>query len=306
MRQAWAPAPSQGLSQEWWLHRKDFMQQLGNVIIEKVLSSSDQAQLFSLAGLIVDLMDKGQLLVYFNDTLPENALVDAGWDGALHPGNSDFLYLVDSNVGFNKMDSMIVRSLAYRVDLSNPADPLGEASLSYQNTASGFVPCIQEASYGNGTYQDMQQRCYWDYWRVYAPGGAQLISSNAQPVPAGELLNQEGWPGQVESLPGEASTQVFAGLQVLPLSQSSIIDLSYHLPATVLQGSGIGQQTYTLKIDIQPGLQGLPFELDIVLPPSAHVPSVSQGMQSIGADTWRWSGTLEKSIEFSLSYSQSN
>ena len=38
MRQAWAPAPEEGLSPEWWLQRKDFMQQLGSVILDKAMS----------------------------------------------------------------------------------------------------------------------------------------------------------------------------------------------------------------------------------------------------------------------------
>ncbi|MFZ2098290.1 MAG: DUF4012 domain-containing protein, partial [Anaerolineales bacterium] len=106
MRQAWAPAPEEGLSQEWWLHRKDFMPQLGNVILEKVLASDDQDQLLRLAKTILDLLDQGQLLVYFNDPIAQAALDEGGWDGGLHPGNDDYLYLVDSNVGFNKVDSV--------------------------------------------------------------------------------------------------------------------------------------------------------------------------------------------------------
>ena len=125
MRQAWAPAPEEGLSQEWWLHRKDFMQQLGSVILDKALNSGDQEQLLNLAKTMVELLDQGQLLVYFNDPDAQAALEAGGWDGAMHPGDGDYLYLVDSNVGFNKVDSVIQRSLAYQVDLSDPESPDG-------------------------------------------------------------------------------------------------------------------------------------------------------------------------------------
>ena len=84
----------------------------------------------------------------------------------------------------------------------------------------------------------MQQRCYLDYWRVYVPGGSELLASTAQPVPADELLNGLGWSGQVESLPGEAGTQVFAGLLMLPPAQSSQIAVSYSLPPSIVQPIG--------------------------------------------------------------------
>jgi hypothetical protein len=306
MRQAWAPQPEEGLSPDWWLHRKDFMQQLGNVIIEKVLSSSDQNQLMKLARLMADLLDEHQLLVYFNDPSAQSALDQAGWDGALHPGNSDYLYLVDSNVGFNKVDSVIQRSLSYQVDLRDLDNPTARVTLTYQHSGTGNSPCVQVASYGNGTYQDMQQRCYWDYWRLYTPQGTQLLSSTAQPVPADELLNKQGWPGQVESLPGEASSQVFAGLLVLPIAKTATIDTSYRLPGSILHLTEAGQLEYSLRVDLQSGLNGLPFQLEVLLPPGMQISSASIALRAVNADKWTWQGVMEKPIQlkFILSYLQ--
>src|SRR4030042_1618071 len=211
MRQAWAPAPEEGLSQEWWLHRKDFMQLLGGVILEKALSPGNQEQLLNLGKTLVELLDQSQILVYFNNPTGQEALKVGGWDGALHPEENDYLYLIDSNVGFNKVDSVIERSLDYQVDLSDLTHPMGKTTVNYQHMGSGETDCKQMISYGNGTYKDMQQRCYLDYWRVYVPGGAELLTSNSKPVPADVLLNGTGWSGQVESQQGEASTKVFAG-----------------------------------------------------------------------------------------------
>jgi hypothetical protein len=306
MRQAWAPEPEEGLSQAWWSHRKDFMQQLGNAIVENVLISGQQDQLVSLAKAMIGLMGQGQLLVYFDNGIAQAALEKSGWGGSLDPGNGDYLFLVDSNVGFNKVDSVIKRSVSYQVDLSDLDHPAGKLSLTYQHTGVGNMPCIQEASYGNGTYQDMQKRCYWDYWRVYTPAGSELRSSTAQPVAADELLNGESWSGQVESLSGEANTQVYAGMMVLPISKSTTISVSYGLPASILQGSGRDRREYSLRIDVQPGLQGLPFKLEIVLPSSMQITSENEDLQAENAITWSWQGILEKSTEFNFALSQQN
>jgi hypothetical protein len=306
MRQAWAPEAQQGLSQEWWAHRKDFMQLLGNAIIEKSLSIKEEAQLVNLVKVGLDLLGKKQLLVYFNQPAAQAALVTSGWDGALRPESGDYLYLVDSNVGFNKMDAMVQRWLAYQVDLTDVQHPVGQAALVYQNAGVGNVACQQVASYGTGTYQDMQQRCYWDYWRVYTPPGSGITSSTVQPVAAGELLNGEGWPGQVESLAGEGNTQVYAGLLVLPLDTSTQFDLAYSLPASILRTKGAGLLEYVLRVDVQPGLAGLPFRFEISLPESAQVSSASDGLTPSGTHSWVWQGELEKSIVLNLTFSQSH
>ena len=301
MRQAWAPAPDEGLSQEWWLHRKDFMQQLGSVILDKALTFGDQERLLKLARTIVDLLDQGQLLVYFNDPFAQETLEKGGWDGALHPGSRDYLYLVDSNVGFNKVDSVIQRSLAYQVDLSDMNHPKGEVTLTYQHTGSGDPTCKQEISYGNGSYQDMQQRCYLDYWRVYVPGGSEVLTSTAQPVPSEALLNGSGWSGQVESLKGEADTQVFAGLLMLPTAKSSQVAVSYNLPSKIIQSFGTNLQEYTLQIQVQPGLDGLPFQLEIKFPDNGSPLNPGVGWNYLDAKTWAWQGVLDKSTKLSLS-----
>jgi hypothetical protein len=300
MRQSWAPEPADGLSQQWWLHRKDFMQLLGNAILEKVLASSEQGQLLSLAKVVVDLMDQGQVLVYLNNQVAQMALEEGGWDGALHPGDADFLYLVDSNVGFNKVDAVIKRTLTYQVDFRDMDHPVGTVTLTYQNTGVGNSPCIQLASYGNGTYQEMQERCYWDYWRIYTPIGTGLLSTTAQAVAADELLNGEGWSGQVTSMNGEDNTRVFAGLLVLPIGGSTQFEISYALPPSIFQPSVNQQDGYSLRIDKQPGLEGLPFTLEVILPPSVHINSSSEAMRPAGSNSWIWEGALTKSTELKI------
>ena len=301
IRQAWAPAPEEGLSQDWWLHRKDFMQQLGNVILDKALKSDNQEQLLNLTRTIIDLLDQSQLLVYFNDASAQLALEMSGWDGALHPGSRDYLYLVDSNVGFNKVDSVIQRSLTYQVDLSDYNHPTGKLTITYQHVGSGDLACKQEISYGDGTYQDMQQRCYLDYWRVYVPGGSQFLTSTAKPVPADELLNGLGWSGQVESLTGEAGTQVFAGLLMLPIGKSYQVTTTYNLPPTVVQQEGVNLWEYELQLQVQPGLNVLPLQLEVKLPNNTGLMNPGEGWNFLSADTWFWQGELIKLTKLSLS-----
>jgi Protein of unknown function (DUF4012) len=300
MRRAWAPSPEEGLSPEWWLHRKDFMQQLGSVILEKALKSRDQEQFLKLAKTLVSLLEQGQLLVYFNDPMAESALEISSLDGGLHPGNGDYLYLVDSNIGFNKVDSVVQRSIDYKVDLSDISHPTGEVIMNYQHSGIGDRPCKQEISYGSGTYQDLQQRCYLDYWRVYVPAGSEFQTSDAKPVAAEQLLNGVGWSGKVETLAGEAGTQILAGLLMLPIGQSSEINILYDLPTALLQTTGDGEIKYTLRVQVQPGLEGLSFQVEIE-PPESFSPIRMQEYWKLSNDgILYWQGVLDHSTEFSM------
>ena len=300
MRQAWAAAPEEGLSEEWWNHRKDFMQQLGSAMLEKAMQLNDQRRLLTMAESMLDLLEQGQLLIYFNDSNAQNTLVASGWDGAVRPGNSDYLYLVDSNVGFNKVDSMIKRSVTYNVDLSEHNQPIGNLIITYQHIGSGNEICKQAISYGNGTYQDMQQRCYLDYWRVYVPGGSDFIADTAQPVPAEQLLNGVGWSGQVESLAGEAGTQVWAGLLMLPIAKTSQIGITYNLPSSILQNKGVNLKEYTLRVQVQPGLEGLPFQIVMKLPDNSSLVDSGEGWKHSSDLIWTWQGVLNKNTDFKL------
>ncbi len=229
----------------------------------------------------------------------------AGLAGRLAPGQGDYLFMVDSNVGFNKVDAVISRSLKYQVDLTDLLHPLGNATLTYAHTGSGSPECKQEISYGNGTYQDMQQRCYLDYWRLYVPGGSELVSGTTQPVPAGQLLNGAGWSGQVETFTGEAGAQVFAGLIMLPPGDNRQVLLSYRLPPSILQPAGPDLQEYSLRVQVQPGLEGLPFLIEVKLPQGFTLVEPGDGWQSITDSGWIWAGVLEQLTTFSLTIGES-
>src|SRR4030067_422467 len=148
----------------------------------------------------------------------------------------------------------------------------------------------------------MQQRCYLDYWRIFVQDGSKLLSSNAQPIPAEILLNGSGWSGQGESIAGEASTQVFAGLMMLPMAQTSSIEVSYSLPPSIVHSEGTNIEEYILRVQVQPGLEGLPFRLEIILPFQASPVSLSEGWKPETAQSWTWQGNLYQSTELSLSF----
>ncbi len=300
MRQAWAATPEEGLSDEWWTHRKDFMQELGSAIIDKIANSDDPGQLTGLAKAVVELLDQGQLMVYLNNSSTEAALSTTAWDGRVNPGGGDYLYVVDTNVGFNKVDSVVQRSLSYQVDLTDLAKPVAKVTMAYEHDGSGTQECKQEANYGSGTYQEMQQRCYLDYWRMYTPGDTKLISSTVEAVPANELLNGVEWPAEVAVKAGEGGSQVYSGLLMLPIGLSKQVSLEYELPESVLISEGSNQWRYSLKLDKQPGLEQLPVDVTVLLPDNFEISNPGIGWVRQAGNAWSWQGSILSSTRVEL------
>jgi len=301
MQQSWEPEPGSGFSEEWWRGRKDFMGVLGKALIENILHSQEPKALLSLGKAVVDLVETGHLLVYFNQPEAQDLLESIGLAHRLEPGTGDYLMVVDSNFGFNKTDALIQRSIHYRVDLSDPAHPSARLALGYTHTGQKDVACVHEASYGTGTYSDLEERCYWDYWRVYTPTGSALTAAQAKPVPGEQLLGGTAWPGVVESYPGEDGTQVFAGVLLLPTRAQEKIRLEYALPGTVVVPDGSGGWRYTLRVQKQPGIGSSAIQVEVILPEGYAISSGSQGWKQSSPSSWIWSAQLDRDQVLELS-----
>ena len=229
---------------EWLQHRKDFMGILMDGILARLEGSGD-LQLGRLVWALNRSLDEKHVLIQVNDPQATELLVAAGWDGTLRPGEGDFLLVVDSNVGFNKVNPRIEQGISYRVTLEGDR-PHAELTLRYRHTSTvRLEECVHEAYYGE-SFEEMMDRCYFDYVRVYAPAGS-------------ELRETSGFePDSVESLAGERDTQVFAGLLVMAPGDEQEITLSYDLPPAVMADG-----TYRLRVQKQPGTGALPLHVQV-------------------------------------------
>jgi hypothetical protein len=301
MVQAWNPKPGTELSEEWWMGRKDFMGILGKSLLEKILQSQEPKVLFDLGRAALDLVETGHLLVYFNKPEAQSLLESAGLAHSVTSGDGDYWMVVDSNVGFNKADALIQRSVRYRVDLNDPAHPSAQLDLEYTHTGQKDLACVHEVTYGLGTYEDVTVRCYWDYWRVYTRTGSALTAAQVKPVPGEQLLGGKAWPGVVETYPGEGGTQVYAGVMVLPTHSQREIHLEYTLPGTVVVPDGSGGWRYTLRVQKQPGIGSPAIQVEVSLPEGYAIRSSSQGWKQSSPSSWIWSAQLDRDQVLELS-----
>ena len=217
IRQARGGAPPREEFGDWWKQRKDFMGPLALALRSRL--EKGEVDWPTLARAVEQGLQEKHILVYVADPEAAALLSRQGWDGAVSSPAGDYLLVVDSNLGFNKVNPLVDEMLEYRVSLGADGSAQGELQIGYHNRSQGSVDdCDPASRYGTDYTADMH-RCYWDYLRVYVPEGSRLTAAIPAPLPEASLYHRK-WDGAGrETLtigPPELGKQVFAVYLLVP------------------------------------------------------------------------------------------
>jgi hypothetical protein len=221
------------------------------------------------------------LLIQLDSPTMTSILERYHWDGAVHPGEGDFLMAVDSNVGFNKTNAVVESSLTYDVDLTRPKTPVASLTVFHKNNANPIVFCKHwnKVRAPGEQYYPITD-CYWNYLRVYMKKGTTLLSANPQSVPDNWMILKQENPGRVDILKEDiVGVQAFGTLQVLLGGQSLSTIFQFGLPANILNfDPSSNLTTYRLKVQKQPGTTAVPIIIRVHLPKNAVIKSTPTGV----------------------------
>lgn len=272
VRLAWSPSEEEkatGTIGEWWRQRKRFIGDLFGAMQGKVESKAHQVNWLALARAFFQVLEERHLQIWLSDSSNSATAVlsERGWDGAIRDATSDFLMIVDTNMGFNKANAIVQESLNYRVLVF--VDGTAQTTLTVRYTHQGNTKgtCDHRPRYGVD-YENLINRCYWDYLRVYAPAGSHLFGATAHPVAADLMVTQQRQSGASEILPEERGKAVFGSFFVLPRGQEIEKRFVYQLPPTTLERTEQGWR-YRLLVQKQAGTDAIPLRVTTVLPPGA-------------------------------------
>ena len=144
--------------------KASFLGTLGSQMFEEIKELKVKQQL-ELVSSLIDLLEKNEIQLAFNNSEAAKLTADLGWDGAVYQGKcskencfSDYLFVVDSNFGVNKTNYFLSRSVEQVVDIN---DSLVDRTLkiNYENTA-------KSNDFPGGEYKN--------YLRVYLPTDVNL------------------------------------------------------------------------------------------------------------------------------------
>lgn len=267
-RQAWAPGEE--IDREWWRHRKDFMAGVLDAAIRRLEGGLDRERLLNTARAAFQALRQKHLLLYVEDEQAASLLKELGWDGAIEQPQGDYLTVVDTNVGFNKANGLVEQSLEYTVDLTDLSQPRATLLVRHAHPLDGWEgPCRQNPRY-DATYRQMMERCYWDYLRVYVPGGTRLLDASPHRVSGEALLSGRPSPAEVEVRHVDSGHQVLATFLLVRPGQTLETRFRYALPGGTLQVQG-EKRVYDLTVQKQPGTLAVPLQLRVLLPAGARV-----------------------------------
>ena len=114
---------------------KAYIGSLANAMLAKLQSNTANLDLWALALAFRRALSERHLLVAVQDAVAAPIFSRHGWDGAVQPGAADFLMVVDTNMGYNKVNARITESISYTVDLSDPSAPVATAIIRHTHSS---------------------------------------------------------------------------------------------------------------------------------------------------------------------------
>lgn len=257
-------------------NRKNFLQDLAWEIasaLAEQLSPVEQARL----GLAMqDMLLRRDVMIYTTIPAWRDWLAAKGWDGALINETGDYVMVVDSNFGYNKMTLYSKQSIRYAVDLRET--PQSRLTLHYVNNVESNLDCTQytriapeiEAEGREPNYYDRAVNCYWNYIRVLTPPASQIQDYLAWATPPEWFpLSRAANPAQIDALQ-VGPYNGFGTMLVVPIQDEREVWFKYSLPPHMIQRDGT-RNRYTLYLQKQPGAPPADLTIEITLPANASL-----------------------------------
>ncbi len=220
--------------------RKDFVGVLGKIVMDRVYALKGDG-LKSVVKLVFDNLDTKHLQLFSNNADVQAYYCARDWCGAIKPTPQDYLMVVDANLGIDKANFFVDKTISYSVNEVN-AKLQATLTLNYNNQSTWGWP--------GGAYTT--------YLRVYTPKGSQLVKATGYsdtPTTFSELADT----------PNEKT--VFGGVVKVPVKSSQKVTLQYELPFTVSATGGyqllVQKQAGTPTIPNQPAILGDAFHFDL-------------------------------------------
>ncbi len=304
MQQHWASPAGEGQTADWWIHRKDFMGDLLGATMGKLETDIASVDL----GRLMDAVRRGfgekHVLVYMADPTVGEIMGRNGWDGALRPTDGDFLMVVDTNMGFNKVNANVETAVEYEVVIGEDESLTSRVAITYRNHSSEMADsCVQEAVYPP-TYQEMMEGCYWNYLRLYVPKGSELVDGPHLTLPKGSLRAGEdgtaGLPLATELWPTELGKSVYGVFLVVAPGERREMVFEYQPPSSVLEVEN--STTYRLLVQKQPGTVAVPLRVEVRLPSGASVVSMQPEASGVTYGSVVFESDLREDREFEVTF----
>jgi hypothetical protein len=249
---------------------RQYMDAVFQSLLERLDDPGGRARVLDVASAAQLALEERQILIFVDDPPVQRLVEEYGWSGRLADGPGDRVVVVDSNVGWSKVDRNIERSLTYRVELSAEGPARSTLTLRYHNlTPVGRAACDSQFADRENAYESLKNACYWNLLRAYLAPGAEVISRDSLPLPRYSVAERAGIIGigtETAEVRRDTAGTYVAGLLTVPPADTRTVSFVYSVPDPV-EARGQGRATYSLVLQPQPGTVGRDVTIEVVMPP---------------------------------------
>lgn len=223
--------------------RKRFLTELANTVFAKLSTLQGDAAVAFLRT-VATASARRDAQVWFGDPTTQQLVSRSGLDGTLVrvPAGSDYLSVVDANMGIDKANRDVRTSIAYRVTRDRAGRLVGEVKVTTANP---------------GPKSNVNVR-YDSFVRVYVPKGSELLDRGTK---LAAVVDEDG------------GYQTFGLAGFVPVGETITRTFRYRLPADV------SADAYRLTFQPQAGTAG---PVSIRVPGASRTFDAADGPQHIG------------------------
>ena len=283
--------------------KKDFLSSLMDALMNKV-TASGKLPYEKIINVLLSSVQQKDLLFAFQDPSIQNIFTvndmsSSLWDGRNYQHNTAFDYLgvVDANLGVNKTNYYVKRSITQSTSLDDIGELQTTVDVAYTNTSTQTSPFGGE---------------YRDYVRFLIPSNATLLSiafdrkpSQISPaVTDPSIFTASGFtppPGLEVDQETEEGKTVIGFFFIVPESTTRTVSVTYRSP------SGIDPNAvafdYNLKVFKEPGTQNDPYQMSLTYPSTIAVLSSSNGFTNVGGKLI-YEGPLSQDEDITASFTK--
>jgi len=232
------------------------------------------ANLSNVASVMGKALLQKHLLLWLPDPTIAPILARHGWDGAIDPTRSDYLYVVDTNAHYNKINDFIHEGLTYRAVVQPDRSLRSTLTITYTNTTPPATQLYRRRFPQNNPL-------YEDFVRVYTPLGSTLLDTTGLIQPWSTMRDH--------------NKTVFSGYLRVQRGHSQTVTFSYLVPPN----ADMGLSTYSLTVQKQPGGGGIMPTLSLAVDVASGSPLVRVGAGST-SPAWAWRGLLDSDVTLTV------
>jgi len=265
-----------------FLERKGIMGELMQELLRKLTALPVSRWSEVTTALQVQLSRK-QALFYDRDPALEQAFVEQDWAGLVKPSDgSDYLMVVDANLGGLKTDSVMDRSIKYALAPGQ----------------GGRLDSVVEVTYkNNGSFTPYTSR-YRTYTRFYVPEGSELVAATGQ-LENDKTKNPKLLPGQVD-VSSELGKTVFGMFTSIEPGETRKLVVRYRLPTRLTPPATGG--AYGLLVQKQAGSADYPLTLDLRFGNKVRRAAPPEDQKFWSDDRYYYSSDLSRDRAFSVGF----